>query len=94
MNTAVILTARKEKESELPYPLLPFDENICLIDRTLSLLKEAGITRTILVIGYRAELFNKYRSDNVILIKAPYYEFTGSMASLAMVADFIDDDLF
>lgn len=92
MNTAVILTARKERESELPYPLLNFDENQCLIDRTLSLLKEMGVKRILMIIGYRSELYEKYRSENVILVKATNYEFTGSMASLSTASDYIDDD--
>ena len=92
MTTAVILTARKERSSEIPYPLLTFDENLCLIDRTLSLLKEVGISRMLMIVGYRSELFEKYRSSDVVLIKAPNYEFTGSMASLAVASDYIDDD--
>lgn len=92
MNTAVILTARKERASEIPYPLLAFDENQCLIDRTLSLLKEVGISRILMIVGYRAELFEKYGSSDVVLIKASNYEFTGSMASLAVASDYIDDD--
>lgn len=92
MNTAVILTARKERYSETPYPLLAFDEGQCLIDRTLSLLKEVGVSRILMVVGYRAELFEKYRSTDVVLIKVSNYEFTGSMASLAVASDYIDDD--
>lgn len=92
MNTAVILTARKERESSVPYPLLAFDENLCLVDRTLSLLREVGVTRIMIVVGYRSELFERYRSEDVVLIKAPNYEFTGSMASLAAVSDYIDED--
>ena len=92
MNTAVILTARKERTLEIPYPLLPFDDNQCLIDRTLSILKEVGISRILMIVGYRSELFEKYRSSDVGLIKAPNYEFTGSMASLAIASDYIDDD--
>lgn len=92
MNTAVILTARKEKASDIPYPLLAFDENHCLIDRTLSLLKEVGISRILMIVGYRAELFEKYRSSDVVLIKASSYEFTGSMASLVEASNYIDED--
>ena len=89
---AVILTARKERSSEVPYPLLPFDDHQCLIDRTLMILREVGITRVILIVGYRAELFDKYRSSDVLLLKAPNYEFTGSMASLAAASDYINED--
>lgn len=92
MKTAVILTARKERESDIPYPLLAFDGNQCLIDRTLSILREIGVDRIVLIVGYRSELFDKYRSEDVVILKATNYEFTGSMASLATASDEIDDD--
>lgn len=92
MNTAVILTARKERTSDIPYPLLPFSDNQCLIDRTLSLLREVGISRILMIVGYRSELFESYRGSDVVLIKTSNYEFTGSMASLAAASDVIDDD--
>ena len=92
MKTAVILTARKERESDIPYPLLAFDEGQCLIDRTISILREIGIDRIVFIVGYRSELFDKYRSEDVIILKVSNYEFTGSMASLAAASDVIDDD--
>lgn len=91
-NLAVILSARKDKTTEIPFPLLPYDDKQCLVDRTLSLVKEAGIGRVILVVGYRAELFEKYRSDNVQIVLAPNYEFSASMASLAAARDYINED--
>lgn len=91
-NLAVILSARKDRSSEIPFPLLPYDDGQCLVDRTLSLVKEAGIGRVILVVGYRAELFEKYRSENVQIVQAPNYEFSASMASLAAAREFIDED--
>ena len=91
-NLAVILSARKDKTTEIPFPLLPYDDGQCLVDRTLSLVKEAGIGRVILVVGYRAELFEKYRSDNVQIVLAPNYEFSASMASLAAARDYINED--
>lgn len=92
MKTAVILTARKERESDIPYPLLAFDGNQCLIDRTLSILREIGVDRIVLIVGYRSELFDKYRSEDVVIYKASNYEFSGSMASLATASEVIDDD--
>lgn len=91
-NLAVILSARKDKTTEIPFPLLPYDDGQCLVDRTLSLVKEAGIGHVILVVGYRAELFEKYRSDNVQIVLAPNYEFSASMASLAAARDYINED--
>lgn len=35
MKTAVILSARKDKDTEIPFPLKPYHENVCLIDRTI-----------------------------------------------------------
>lgn len=92
MRTSVILTARKERESDIPYPLLTFDGNQCLIDRTLSILREIGVDRIVLIVGYRSELFEKYRSEDVVIYKASNYEFSGSMASLATASEVIDDD--
>ena len=83
---AVVLTARKERDSNIPYPLLPFDNGLCLIDRNISLLREVGISRILLIVGYRSEQFEKYQSNDVQLIKAPNYEFSSSMASLAAAA--------
>lgn len=91
-NLAVILSARKDKTTEIPFPLLPYDDGQCLVDRTLSLVKEAGIGHVILVVGYRAELFEKYRSDNVQIVLAPNYEFSASMASLAAARNYINED--
>jgi len=89
---AVILAARKERTSKVPYPLLPFEGSQCLIDRTLNLLKEVGIRRILIVVGFREDLFIKYADDNVQLIKAENYEFSASMASLASAQELIDKD--
>lgn len=92
MNTAVILTAREERDSELPYPLIPFANNINLIDRTLSILRENGFKNIIMVVGYKSELFDKYIFDDVSIIKNKDYEFTASMGSLALCKDAITED--
>lgn len=92
MSTAVILTARKERDSELPYPLIPFADGVSLIDRTLQILRELHFTKILIVVGYQAELFQKYQSDDVTLIDNPDYPYTSSMASLAMVENYIDED--
>lgn len=92
MNTAVILTARRERKTDRPYPLIPFDRGTCLIDRNLTLLKELGYKKIILVAGYRSELFEKYKSETVHVLINPDYDFTSSMASLAIVKDYVKDD--
>lgn len=92
MKTAVILAARKECDSEQPYPLLPFAKNTCLIDRSLSILREYGYSRIIIVAGYRYELFKKYEAADVQIIYNKEYGFTASMGSLALCKDYITED--
>lgn len=92
MTTAVILAARKEKDSTIPYPVLPFSNGICLIDRTLDLLRNNGFRNIYIVTGYHHELFNKYVADDTKIIFNKEYEFTASMGSLALCKDLIDDD--
>lgn len=92
MKTAVILAARKERDSEQPYPLLPFVPNICLIDRSLSILREYGYSQIIIVAGYRYELFKRYETADVQIIYNKEYEFTSSMGSLANCKDCISED--
>ncbi|WP_279162874.1 phosphotransferase [Muribaculum intestinale] len=92
MNTAVILSARKEKSSAIPFPLKEFTGGICLIDRTLSILRENGYNRIIIVAGYRSELFDRYKADDVTIVENRDYEFTASMGSLALCKDIVADD--
>lgn len=93
MNTAVILAARKERDSEIPYPLLQYTEGECLLDRTLSILKDVKIDNVIIIVGYKAELYQKYAKENdVVIIENKDYEFTSSMGSLALAKNIIYDD--
>lgn len=92
MKTAVILTARKERDSEMPYPLIPFAEAATLIDRTLSILRELRYDNIIIVAGFRHELFKKYEARDVRIIVNKDYEFTSSMGSLALCKDIINED--
>ena len=92
MKTAVILTARRERDSDIPFPLVPFEGKTCLIDRTLGILEHLGFTQIVLVTGFRSELFERYKSDNIKIIQNPDYRFTASMASLAMAKNFIHED--
>ena len=92
MKTAVILAARREKDSEIPYPLMPFAEGLCLLDRTLGILRDLHFSNIVLVVGYKAEMFQKYAAEDVKLIKNEDYEFTASMGSLALAKDDIQED--
>ncbi len=92
MTTAVILAGRKERDSNTPYPLLPFCEGTCLLDRTLQILRDEGFSRIYIVVGYRSELFGRYSADDVTVIINENYEFTSSMGSLALTEHLVDSD--
>ena len=92
LSTAVILTARQERDSDVPYPLIPFDGANNLIDRTLSILRDLHFTNIIIVAGYKSELFERYKSEDVKVVVNKDYEFTGSMASLSVAKDLVSDD--
>lgn len=92
MKTAVILSARKDKGTEIPYPLKPYCENICLMDRIIEALTALDYSNIYLVVGDKAELYHKYASECVHLVLNADYKFTSSMGSLAVAAPFIDDD--
>lgn len=57
MKTAVILAARREKDSDIPYPLMSFAEGHCLLDRTLGILRKLHFSNILIVVGYKAEMF-------------------------------------
>lgn len=92
METAVILAARKEHDSTVPYPLLPIMDGQCLLERTLNILRDLEYNRIIIVVGYRAELFDRFKYDGVCIIVNDDYQFTSSMCSLAMAAPYINED--
>lgn len=51
MKTAVILSARKDKDTKIPYPLKPYYENSCLIDRTIEALTALNYDNILLIVG-------------------------------------------
>ena len=92
MKTAIILAARREKESEIPYPLKAFAPDLCLLDRTIGILRDLHFSNILIVVGYKAEMFRKYEADDVTLIVNKDYEFTASMGSLALAKDYVKED--
>ena len=51
MKTAVILSARQDKDTEIPYPLKPYHKDICLMDRTIEALTALDYKDIYLVVG-------------------------------------------
>lgn len=92
MKTAVILAARRELDSEIPYPLRPFADGINLIDRTLGILKSLDFTNVVMIIGYKKELFERYGAQGVTLVENKNFIYTSSMSSLALAEPYIHED--
>jgi len=90
---AVILAAGKAEEFGKPVGMLEI-EDFKLIDRTLNILKENGITKIVIVTGYESSYYEEcYKnSKNIILVKSDTYKWTGTMHSLSLAKDYIDDD--
>ncbi len=92
MKTAVILSARHERDSQIPYPLLQFAQDECLLKRSLEILRSCGYTNIVVIVGYKRELFEPYQSEDVHIVFNPDYEFCASMGSLVMAAPYINED--
>lgn len=61
MKTAVILSARKDKDTEIPYPLKPYYENSCLIDRTIEALTALNYDNILLIVGGASSAVSEIR---------------------------------
>lgn len=90
---AVILGAGKTADFDEPAGLLKI-EDFTIIDRTINILKENGINKIVLVAGYKAEKYEEYfaKSKNIKIVKNDMYKWTGTMQSLALAKEYIDDD--
>lgn len=96
MKTAIILAARRERNSEIPFPLRKFNigdgKSSCLLERTLSILASLDYDHVFIVVGYQAEMFEKYANANIRLIVNKDYAFTSSMGSLAVAEPYVEED--
>ncbi len=90
---AVILAAGSAEEFGKPVGMLDI-EDFKIINRTLNILKENGITKIVIITGYESKYFEEYfkNSKNIILVKSDLYKWTGTMHSLSLAKDYIDDD--
>jgi choline kinase len=96
LDTAVVLAAGmgtrlQEVFSELPKGFVEIGGET-LIDRSLRLLGERGIQRTVIVAGHLGEAYRDLAvaRSGVEVIENPEYATTGSMASLARALDVVD----
>lgn len=65
-----------------------------IIARSLRLLREHGVTRTIIVVGYQKEAYCRFAKpfDGVELVENLGYATTGTMSSLACALERVDGD--
>lgn len=89
---AVILAAG-EKEFDKPACALEV-EDITLIERAISILKENGIEKIVIVTGYNSSFLEELvkKESSVVLVNNEKYKWTGNMTSLALAKEFITDD--
>lgn len=90
---AVILAAGGRKEFDSPTGALNI-EDTSVLQRSISILKENGITKIVVVTGYKEEVIKELlQSDSsLIFVNNDRYKWTGTMSSLALVKEYIEED--
>jgi thiamine kinase-like enzyme/choline kinase/predicted transcriptional regulator len=91
---AVILAAGQKTDFDKPVCLLEFD-GMTLLERTINILEKNGIKKIMIVTGYKSEAFHRdkiQQNQNVIFLQNNKFLWNGTMASLAMVKDYVTDD--
>ena len=91
VNKAVILLAGRNKNFNIPVSLLKITD-ITVIERMIETLNENGISDIILVVGYKSELIKEKLGNSVTIVENQDYKWTGTMASLSKVEEYIKDD--
>lgn len=90
---AVILAAGRKEEFKKPVAFLDIRDKK-IIDRFMDILKDNGIEKVVIVTGYESSYYEEYakNNNNITLVKNEKYKWTGTMSSLSLVKDVIDDD--
>lgn len=93
INQAVILGAGYNNAFEKPVAFLDIRDKK-IIDRFMDILNDNGIEKIVIVTGYKSSYYEEYAKNNnkITLVKNDKYKWSGTMASLALVKDVIDDD--
>jgi len=82
-----------KKVKHLPKCLLPAGGET-ILSRSVRLLKENGVSETVVVAGYRASLVREEIAKNAVVVFNPFFRVTNSIASLWFAhraADLYDD---
>lgn len=92
VNQAIILAAGEKKIFGKPVSFLNLEDGR-VIDRVISILKNNGIEKIVIVTGYKSEFFDEYEDNkSIFLVKNDRYKWTGTMHSLTLAQKYIDDD--
>lgn len=91
ISKAVILAAGSQKEFISPPTLLEVG-GCSLIERMIKILKELSITEIIVVGGYEIGRLKDVLDDDINIVYNHIYSETGSMHSLQLAKEYIDDD--
>lgn len=90
---AVILAAGEKKVFEKPVGFLDIGDKK-IVERQVELLEQNGIEKIAIVVGYKSEYYAEYakNKNNIVLVKNDRYKWSGTMESLSLTKDVIDDD--
>ena len=89
---AVILAAGERKEFDKPVGFLDIEET-SIIERTINSLNENGIKKITVVIGYKQSYFEELaKKKSLNLVVNENYKWTGTMYSLSLASNYIEED--
>ena len=88
---AVILAAGERKDFNKPATFLEIEDEI-IIERLIRILKDNGVNKIVIVVGYQNHYFENLNIKGVELVYSDRYKWTGTMYSLSLVEKHIDED--
>ncbi|MBS5950497.1 MAG: winged helix-turn-helix transcriptional regulator [Clostridium sp.] len=93
VNYAVILAAGRQKDFNTPTSSLMIGE-CSIIERTVKMLKSAGIENIVVIVGYKSNILIDILSnyDNINFVYNDEYETSGTMKSLSIIKEVVKND--
>ena len=93
IKACIILAAGNKEEFDMPASFLELD-GLRVIDRQIQILKDNGIEKIVIVTGYKKEYYDVFAKNyqNVVCVHNENYKWTGSMSSLSIAKEYINED--
>lgn len=91
ISQAVILAAGERPDFDRPATFLEIEEKT-IIERLIRILQDNGIDKIIIVVGYENHFFENLDLKEIELVYSDKYKWTGTMHSLSLVEECVDDD--